>query len=143
MTAARYWDEENQRWVFVSKSYPLPVEEAGGGGPVTIKADDITDATTVGKNVLRAMDAVAARTAIGAGTSSQNLSALTAAEATAGTVTTARSISAVVLAGAIEERTSNKAQIAALTPITDPAAADARAVATLLNSVIAALKAKV
>lgn len=33
-------------------------------------ANDITDATTVGKNVLKATDATAARTAIGAGTSS-------------------------------------------------------------------------
>ena len=39
----------------------------GGGGPVT--ADDITDATTVGKALIRASDAAAGRTAIGAGTS--------------------------------------------------------------------------
>lgn len=36
----------------------------GGGGPVT--ADDITDASAVGKTVLTAVDAAAARTAIGA-----------------------------------------------------------------------------
>lgn len=39
----------------------------GGGGEVT--SADITDATTVGRNVLTAEDAEAARTAIGAGTS--------------------------------------------------------------------------
>lgn len=39
---------------------------ASGG---TILADAITDATTIGKSVLRATDAAAARTAIGAGTS--------------------------------------------------------------------------
>lgn len=39
----------------------------GGGGPVT--AADITDATTVGRAVLTAADAAAARTAIAAGTS--------------------------------------------------------------------------
>ncbi|MFZ1301369.1 MAG: hypothetical protein WAQ27_02190, partial [Candidatus Microsaccharimonas sp.] len=38
-------------------------------GTVTLTADDITDATTVGKDVLTAADAAAARTAIGAGTS--------------------------------------------------------------------------
>ena len=40
---------------------------AGGGGTVT--AANITDATTVGRSVLTAADAAAARTAIGAGTS--------------------------------------------------------------------------
>lgn len=40
----------------------------GGGGPVT--ANDITDATSVGKAVLTAVSQAAARTAIGAGTSS-------------------------------------------------------------------------
>lgn len=39
----------------------------GSGG--TITADSITDATTTGKSVLRAVDAAAARSAIGAGTS--------------------------------------------------------------------------
>jgi len=42
----------------------------GGGGSSSVSSDDITDATTVGKNVLTAADAAAARTAIGAGTSS-------------------------------------------------------------------------
>lgn len=42
----------------------------GGGGPSEVTSADITDATTVGKNVLTAADAAAARTAIGAGTSS-------------------------------------------------------------------------
>ena len=40
----------------------------GSGG--TIDADSITDATTVGKALIRAVDASAARSAIGAGTSS-------------------------------------------------------------------------
>lgn len=40
----------------------------GGGGPVT--SEDITDATSVGKAVLTAASQAAARTAIGAGTSS-------------------------------------------------------------------------
>lgn len=40
---------------------------SGGGG--TITSEDITDATTVGKDVLTAADAAAARSAIGAGTS--------------------------------------------------------------------------
>lgn len=171
MTAARYWDEKEKRWLFVSQSHPLPVEVEGGGGPATVSwgavtdkpstfpptigttaatakagnwtpaAADISNATAVGRSVLTATDAAAARTAIGAGTSNQNLSALPAAEATAGTSTTLRAITAAVLAGAIDERTKSKSQIAALTPIADPATADIKDVATLLNSVIAALKA--
>lgn len=47
------------------------ITEAGGsGGDVTVTSSQITDATTVGKSVLTAADAAAARTAIGAGTSS-------------------------------------------------------------------------
>lgn len=42
---------------------------SGGGAPADITSDDITDATTVGKNVIKAADQAAARTAIGAGTS--------------------------------------------------------------------------
>ncbi|WP_342480408.1 hypothetical protein NST07_25685 [Paenibacillus sp. FSL L8-0340] len=45
-------------------------EGAGGGGGSTVTAADITDATTVGRSVIKAADAAAARTAIGAGTSS-------------------------------------------------------------------------
>lgn len=40
-----------------------------GGGSGSVAVDDITDATTVGRSVLTAADAAAARTAIGAGTS--------------------------------------------------------------------------
>lgn len=43
---------------------------AGKTGAVTLVANDITNASTTGKNVLTAADAAAARTAIGAGTSS-------------------------------------------------------------------------
>ncbi|EOA8081177.1 head fiber protein [Escherichia coli] len=51
--------------------YPVEVATPGdisGGGDIT--SSQITDATTVGKAVLTAADAAAARTAIGAGTSS-------------------------------------------------------------------------
>lgn len=80
-------------------SYAEPVEiydlPSGGGGSVT--AADITDATTVGRNVLKATDAAAARTAIGAGTGNgtSNLAVATtapvalAAAAAVGTGTTA------------------------------------------------------
>jgi len=104
-------------------------------------AADISDASVVGRGVLTAADAAAARTAIGAGTSSQTLSALSAAAATTGTATTLSGITALVLAGAINERTKGKAEVIALTPIADPSAADAEEVAILLNAVIAALKA--
>ncbi|MNM10429.1 Head fiber protein [compost metagenome] len=42
--------------------------DLGGGGSGSVTAADISDATTVGRNVLKAADAAAARTAIGAGT---------------------------------------------------------------------------
>lgn len=66
----------------------------GGGGPTT--ADQITDATTTGKAVLRAATAVDARTAIGAGTPAPAgttavpglLELATTSEATTGTDTT-------------------------------------------------------
>lgn len=108
---------------------------------LTITSDKISDASTVGKNVLKASDAAAARTAIGAGTSNQNLTAMTAAEATAGTATTLRGITAQVLASGAKDAIKNKTQIAALTPIADPTNTTLEEVATLLNSVIAAFKA--
>lgn len=48
------------------------LEEAinNGGETQPLTSDDITDATTVGKSVLTAANVAAARTAIGAGTSS-------------------------------------------------------------------------
>ena len=45
------------------------INAGGGGGQPTVTVNDITDATTVGKNVLLASTQVQARTAIGAGTS--------------------------------------------------------------------------
>lgn len=77
-------------------------------------ASDITDASEVGKAVLKAVDKAAAKTAIG-------VTDYTDAKAQA----------------AIK----GKAQIAALTAITDPATATPEAIANALNSVIAALKA--
>ncbi|MFD0710620.1 hypothetical protein [Paenibacillus sp. GCM10027626] len=106
----------------------------------THTAAQISDASAVGRSVLTAADQAVARTAIGAGTSSQNLTAITAAEATAGTAATARAITAAVLAGAINERTKNKPEVAALTPIADPATATMEEVATTLNALISALK---
>jgi len=57
----------------------------GGGGTLPITADNITDASTVGKQVLTAADQAAARTAIGAGTGTSNLAiGATATTAAAG-----------------------------------------------------------
>jgi len=155
-----YWDDKLKKPVAVTPSNPLPTSASApspgsittdqlADGAVTaeklasdaVSTNSIADASAIGKSVLKAADAAAARSAIGAGTSNQNLSALTAAEATTGTSTTARAITASVLVSAINERTKGKAQIAALTPIADPDSADAPAVAELLNQVIAALKA--
>ncbi|MDR9857806.1 hypothetical protein RJP21_29885 [Paenibacillus sp. VCA1] len=155
-----YWDDKLKKPVPVSPSNPLPMgSSAPAPGSITtdqladgavtaeklaadaVTANAISDASAVGKSVLKAADAAAARTAIGAGTSNQNLSALTSAEATTGTATVARAITAAVLAGAINERTKGKAEIAALTPIADPSNTTLEAVATLLNQMVAALKA--
>ena len=56
-------------------TYPAsPVSSvAGRTGAVTLSSDDLTDATAVGKAVAKAVDPAAARTAIGAGTSSLTL----------------------------------------------------------------------
>lgn len=47
--------------------------DGGGGGPVTIVVNDLSDATDVGKAVLLSEDAESARSEIGAGTSSLEL----------------------------------------------------------------------
>lgn len=169
--------ETNAGWIPAVRELERRVEEAGGG---EVTSDSIADATDVGKDVLTAATAAAARTAIGAGTS--NLSIGTTAQTakagnyapTWGEVT---GKPAVIAAGpdqaaartAIGAGTSNltigttgstakagnytpsvdevsgrlaeKPQVAALTEIADPATATAEDVATLLNSVIAALKA--
>lgn len=58
----------------VGPNNPLPISGGGtGGGPSTVKADDITDATELGKTILKVVDPAAARTAIGAGTSNLSL----------------------------------------------------------------------
>lgn len=62
--------------------------DGGGGGQVVdLTSDDITDATAIGKSVIKAADAAAARLAIGAGTGNgtSNLKiGATAADAKAG-----------------------------------------------------------
>lgn len=45
----------------------VEVSLGGDSGLTTITSSDITDATTVGKNLIKAADAAAARSAIGAG----------------------------------------------------------------------------
>lgn len=57
--------------------------DGGAGGPSSVSSEDIADASDVGKAVLVAADAAAARTAIGAGTSNLVLGT-TAATAKAG-----------------------------------------------------------
>lgn len=59
------------------------LEKGSGGGSTGITVDGITDASTVGKSVLKAADGAAARTAIGAGTSSLVIGT-SAAQAAAG-----------------------------------------------------------
>lgn len=67
------------------------VEAGGGGGGGTITTDSVTDMTTVGKAVAKASSAAAARTAIGAGTSSVVIGTVGGTAADAGTMATALS----------------------------------------------------
>lgn len=66
-------------------NYNFSVVESSGGGS-TVTSADITDATTIGREVLTAASAAAARTAIGAGTSNLVLGT-TATTALAGNTT--------------------------------------------------------
>lgn len=59
------------------------IEDGGGGSGGTITVGDITDASDIGKTVMKAADGVAIRTAIGAGTSNLKVGT-TASEAKAG-----------------------------------------------------------
>ncbi|MNW38166.1 hypothetical protein D3C74_152250 [compost metagenome] len=60
---------ENGDPVAIGPNNPLPMSGGGAGGSSEITTGDITDASSVGKQVLTAANALAARTAIGAGTS--------------------------------------------------------------------------
>ncbi|MMZ43909.1 Head fiber protein [compost metagenome] len=67
----------------VGPENPLPMSGGSGGGGGAVTVDNITDATAVGKSVLKSADAAAVRTAIGAGTSNLKVGT-TAADAKAG-----------------------------------------------------------
>lgn len=67
----------------MGKNNPLPVAGLSGGGGGSVTVDSITDASDVGKNLLKVADASAARTAIGAGTSNLKVGT-TATDAKAG-----------------------------------------------------------
>lgn len=73
------------------------LQEGTGGGASTVTAANITDATTIGRNVIKAVDAAAARTAIGAGTSSLALGATAATAAAGNHVHAANTITATAI----------------------------------------------
>lgn len=108
-------------------------------GVSAITVADITDSTVTGKALMKAVDAAAARTAIGAGTSSLVVGT-SATQAKAGNyVPTSAEVSAGLKA---------KAQITALVAVGTPDATDqatantlANALKVTLNATIAALKA--
>ncbi|ODB61349.1 head fiber protein [Paenibacillus polymyxa] len=116
-----YIEGENGELSLVGKNNPLPVAglSGGGGGPVTV--DSITDASDVGKNLLKVADASAARAAIGAGTS--NLKVGTAVtDAKAGNYTPAvADISGATALGkqlmAVADATTARTAIGAGTPV--------------------------
>lgn len=110
-----------------------------GAGGVAPTVDTLSGATATGKAVMKAVDAAAARTAIGAGTSSLAVGT-TAATAKAGNyVPTSAEVAAALKA---------KAQITALVAVSAPDATDLATAQTLanankvaINAIIAALKA--
>lgn len=117
-------------WIPAVRQLAEAIDNGGGGEAIT--SNDITDATDLGKTVLTATDAAAARTAIGAGTS--NLAVGTTAD-------TAKAGNYAPSTAEVSTALKDKSEIAALTAIADPTTATAEDVATLLNAVIAALQA--
>lgn len=73
-----------------------------GGGPGSVYAIDILDSTLTGRNVIKATDAAAARTAIGAGTGSSNLALGTTSTTAAAGTTVATANSAATTAAAAQ-----------------------------------------
>lgn len=111
--------------VMIKGNMPIETGTGGGGGSAAIVAADITDATTVGRNVLKAVDGPAARTAIGAGTS--NLVVGT-------TAATAKAGNYVPTSTEVGNALKAKAEIAALFTVPTEDAMDASTVITLANS---------
>ena len=106
-------------------------EGGGGGGQVVdLTADDITDATAVGKSVIKAADAAAARLAIGAGTSNLKVGA-TAADAKVGNYAP----NTAEVANALK----TKAQLVAIAALAPDATLEQTV--TAFNALLAALKA--
>lgn len=116
-------------WVPAVRELEGRIQEATGG---EVTSDSIADATAVGKSVLTAATAAAARTVIGAGTSNLAIGT-TASTAKAGNYTPTTS--------EVADSLKAKAEIAALTEIADPTTATSEDVATAINAIIAALKA--
>lgn len=109
---------------------------APGAAPTV---DTLSGATATGKAVMKAIDATAARTAIGAGTSNLAIGAL---------VTNAKAGNYVPTSAEVSTALKAKAQITALAAVATPNATDeataialANANKTAINLIIAALKA--
>ena len=86
--------------LYMANGIALLSRDAYTGGAGTVTSTGITDSTAVGRSVLTAADATAARAAIGAGTSNQNLGTITTAQIITGTATTAVAVTAAALSGA-------------------------------------------
>ena len=110
------------------------ITASGGGGETTVTSDDITDATTVGKGVLTAADAAAARTAIGAGTSNLTIGT---------TATTAMAGNTVIPAAYTlpNAAASTRGGVLAGAAVADSSATDVDGVNTVLNALLASLRA--
>lgn len=119
--------ETKAGWIFAVRQLAKAIE---GGGDVEITSESISDASAVGKELLTASTAAAARTAIGAGTSSLAIGT-TASTAKAGNYTPTTS--------EVSSALSAKTQIAALTEVA--AEGELADVISAVNAIIAALKA--
>lgn len=116
-------------WIPAVRELEGQIQEAVGG---EVTSDSIVDATGVGKSILTADTAAAARTAIGAGTSNLTIGT---------TASTAKAGNYVPSTNEVAASLKAKAEITALTEIADTAEATAEDVATAVNAIIAALKA--
>jgi hypothetical protein len=122
----------------------LGIVDGGGETPTSVTAAQISDATTVGRSVLKATDAAAARTAIGAGTSSLAIGT-TASTAAAGnhvhaagtvTVTAISGVTGTDVQTVLASLGARKAATQAASTATDVAG-----LVTDLNALITKLKA--
>lgn len=119
------------------------VDDGGGETPTSVTAAQISDATTVGRNVLKAADAAAARTAIGAGTSSLAIGTTASTAAAGNHVHAASTVTVTSISGVTGTDVQTVlASLGARKAVTQAAstATDVAGLVTDLNALITKLK---